>query len=710
MLLAAILVQSQIFPPEFDRPITLDAKAVSGKQLTEELSARTGITFETVEQATFDRFTVHVDKAPLKDALTHIADAENGFWEKRGTNEYRLRRSDVKVAELRKASYDDVVKRFTKAQDGYRKQLAERPDFSDDAAQKLAEQWKRLGTPPNGTDNRNYWERENRLQQAVPIGRAFMRVLLAFTPQQLASIPIERKVVFSTNPTPMQYTLPDGAFDVLRDMVEEQVVWEDAVAKYLPDFANQGYNGMATGGRIRSITNAMVIFTRWDITSGIQAQLVLSDRKGRILTETYLYVEQPYDQPPAPQPKQERPAPPAEIELPDVDMLLARFFRYNTGDLRVRKPEADAEALKIVEDPEAVDPQATFVADGIIAIAKRRHVNFAGVVDDRTMRGFAAAIGKKGMRENAIDTAAGYGSEGLQGSAGWLVMNSHDPDRMDEVRCDRRALHMMLDAARAKGRLTLDDAATYATSAERFDENPIHTAYLTALLDRQGARTLQNNDKHVLRFYGSLDPSLRIEVDHLPIARLNGTQLAELDKILYGTYANLEQTDLEPPTPDDNGEYTGMWNTIAREPTVSLGDGIPGNAYVKISSDRENVILAHMQYGDWDQGQQTYDANSLGWMIASRETGQGGDPGWTVLGLSAADQSKVTIEFNYTPRLKQTMELDDTLPTTKESPFVERLPDELRAKLLKAIDEARQQYARGGGVQYFGGGGAVTPP
>jgi len=142
-------------------------------------------------------------------------------------------------------------------------------------------------------DSSGYWERQNRLQQAVPIGRAFMRVLLSFSPEELAGVPPERKTVFSTSPTAMQRSLSQSAFDALGELVHEQMVWEDAVDKYLPEQANQGWNGMATGGRIRRVTNAMIAMTRWDVVGGIQAQLILSDAKGHIVTETYLYIDEP---------------------------------------------------------------------------------------------------------------------------------------------------------------------------------------------------------------------------------------------------------------------------------------------------------------------------------------------------------------------------------------------------------------------------------
>ena len=712
MLLIALLTRLQDDFSAFERKISIDVRGANGKQLTDLLSQKTGIRFEARDQATADRYIVHIEDAPLKDALERIADAENGEWVRLGVNEYRLRRSPTKLAAARAEAHAELVKKFAKALDGYRKRLAERPDFSDESAKSLAHEWRNLGPPPNGmVDTSGYWTRQNKLEQSVPVGRAFMRVLLAFSPEALADVPIERKTVYSTNPTPMQLPLPNGAFDALNDLVREQIVWEDAVAKYLPDQANQGWNGMATSGTIRNVTNAMIVLTRWDDNGGIQAQLMLSDKKTRIVTETYLYVDQQFENQstatqPKPQPQKQEP----DVPLPPVDTVLSKFFSYNAWDSRSRPPQSSEAARAIASDPEKYDPLSTFVADGIIGVARQRHENVAAVIDERTILPLASSIGKKGMNPRAIDNLRAWGSQASDEGKGWLVLRVKQPDRADEVRCDRHALRTMLDAARSKGRLTLDDAADYSLTSERFNENPIPQAYLAVVLDKQGATTLEQNDKYLLRFYGSLDQGQRNNAEHLSLGRLTAFQTDLLEKMVYGSNGNLQEEMTQPMQPDENGEYLNMWNTTAREPTVSLGNGIPPTGYVKITLANNHAILAHMHYGDWDQGYQTYEPSSLGWMIAGQNSAEEGYP-WSVVGMQAADRTQVTFEFKYTPKISQTQVLQDVLPTTKETTFVEKLPDDLRKELQKAIDEAKKQYAGGGGPRFYGGwGGATSAP
>src|SRR5579863_6575918 len=133
MLLTALLVLTQADPPEFDRPISIDARGENGKQLTDQLSEKTGIHFESSDEATADRYVVHIERAKLRDALLKIAEAETGEWVRLGANSYRLRRSPEKMAAARAEVLSATVMKFEKALEGYRKQLEERPDFSDEA-------------------------------------------------------------------------------------------------------------------------------------------------------------------------------------------------------------------------------------------------------------------------------------------------------------------------------------------------------------------------------------------------------------------------------------------------------------------------------------------------------------------------------------------------------------------------------------------------
>ena len=714
MLIAALLLALPYDPPGLDQKVSIDAKGVTGKELSEELTRKTGIRFETMDEATADRYIVHIENAPLMDAMQRIAEAETGEWLRLGENAYRLRRSPVKAAAARAKAKAETIRKFTKVLDSYRKQLGAVPDFSDDAAQKLAKEWRHLGPPPNngGMDFSGYWERQNKLERAIPVGRAFMRVLVTFTPEELAELPIDLKTVYSTSPTAMQHAMSNAALDGLNTMIQEQIVWEDAVAKYLPEQANQGWNGMATSGHIRNVTNAMITFTRWDENSGVQAQLILSDKKGHIVTETYLFVDEQYEPP-----KKDANAPPPPKPEPDVplsalDSAFASVFGYNNWDGRAKAPEASDEMKAIAADPEKYDPLSTFISDSLIGIAGQRHENVAAVLDERSLYWFASSVTKKGINPRTIDNMARSSDQIVDEGSGWLVLSLKQPDRADQVRCDRHALRLMLDSARAQGRLTLDDAATFSLSSERFNESPIPQAYLTLFLDKQGARTLQENDKNLLRFYGSLDAGQRSIAEHLPLSRLDGFQISLLEKLVFGSWANLQEEQNDPMQPDEDGQYYGFWNSIEREPTVSLGDGIPRTGYAKITLAKNKAILAHMQYGDWDQGFQTYDAGSLGWMIASWDTQSSGNMPWRVLGMRPADRTQVTFEFKYTEKISQQLTLQDVLPTAGETNFVEKLPDDLRRELQKSIDEARKQYAEGNGPMYYGGFGGVNsaPP
>ncbi len=238
----------------------------------------------------------------------------------------------------------------------------------------------------------------------------------------------------------------------------------------------------------------------------------------------------------------------------------------------------------------------------------------------------------------------------------------------------------MLVATVGNGRLVLDDAADYALQEPHFWENPMAQSYLSALIDSEAGRILTQSDRNLLRFYGSLDSNQRKTTEHLPLSGLSDSQMEILEKIVYGNNSNLQITQEAQPQPDANGEFENFWNSLQREPTCSLGSGIPSNGYLKLTVSKDRAISAHMHYGGWDQGVQTYDLRQLAWTISAPENQFSGD-GWKVLGMRAADRTLVTFEFKYTDKISQMMTLQDVVPTSKETAFIDTLPDDVRQEL-----------------------------
>jgi hypothetical protein len=349
---------------------------------------------------------------------------------------------------------------------------------------------------------------------------------------------------------------------------------------------------------------------------------------------------------------------------------------------------------------------ATFASDGIIGLAKAHHESVAAVLDDRSLQAIAYSVSKKGMDVRVLENLNMWGLQSVIEGSGWLVLAEQRPDRADEVRCDRSMLHKLLDTARDKGRVVLDDAAAYALAEPHFWENPISQAYLTGLIDSQAGRTLQQNDRNLLQFYGALDGNQRANAEHLSLASLTSFQTGLLEKLVYGANANLQQSMDEQPHPDENGQYENYWNTLAREATCSLGNGIPRSGFAKITLAKDQAILAHMRYDTWDQGEQSYDLRTLAWMMVSSDS-QSVNSQWTVLGMRPSDRTQITFQFQYTDKVSQYMTLSDVVPKGKEASFVDQLPDGIRQALMKEIADAKKQMAQNA-MYYSAGNGQVV--
>ena len=698
-MLTALLMLGIANSPDLDRKISIDCRAGTGKELADELSRKTGILFETADEAVTDRYIVHVKDEPIREVMKRIAEAESGEWIHFQNDGYRLHRSAQKVAALDAARIAESAKRFAKTQDRYRKDLEKAPEFTEDSAKSLVRSLARLG-PPGNDMGQAYWQARSDIESQLPTGRMFERIVLGFTPTQLAAFPTERRMVFSTEPTAMQGAIPSQITQAIRELVREQQTFDAAMPS--PDQFDQYGFGPSLRGRANKVTYAMLSLYKYSEDSGIEARLDLADAKGRVMTEANNYVQPEYDpgqfQPPAAEEKA-----PTFIALPDSAKQCARLFlRDWTSQTKVTVTDSMRDALL---HPDRIEPQTLFAVDALFAVADSRHENLAAVLDDGAMQSIVGAINEKGLNPLRFNRRI-EGYENADEGAGWLVLLESNPKRADESRVSRFALATMLAAAKATGHLTLDDAADFSTTCERFDLSPLPRMYLDALVGPDNCHSLFDNDKDVLQFYGHLSSGQRTESDNLPFGRLDPTQMALLRKIIYwADYSQLQVEEPSPTAPQDDGPY--YWNSIAHDATVALAGGIPSDGYLELKRSKDRAILARMRYGGYDQGDQVYDPNSLAWMMLQPD--YNGDGGWKVDTMRPADRQTVSITFHYNPKVSSDSLLTDYVSSGVASADVNKLPPDLRQSLQKSLADARKSYDQGGGIYYPGGGARRGP-
>jgi hypothetical protein len=692
MFLFALLAIHQQQLPDLNQKVTLDMRAVQGVTLMRELSRKTGISFEAHNAAATDRYLVTVRDVPLKQLMDKLAEAETGVWLNAGDNQFRLVRDRAKIEKEQKDDRETSIKQYSEVLEKCRKDLGQLAEFSPDNANEVASKINHLGPPPNdGVDASGYWQQVNDLEQQLPMQRFVEKVVLDFTPEQLADMPARIRTVYAVNPTAMQLPLPSDATDAISELVKEQQCWEEALTKYLPNRGNeQLHGGLRTGGRSAQISNAMLSFDKPADNGDIMVSLRLLDARGHVLGSSGIFIGPPNPPEPSSKPSPPpKPEPPIPLSKSDIEM--AMLFK-NTDWRGTNISSAVSESIRrAIVSPTKFDPLNTFVTDIIEGFAASHKQNVVAVLDDRLTRILSDAVTEKGFDPRQIDRVTLVGAQGFDFGSGFFDMWEGRPARSDKSNCNRALLEEMIAGSISAGHLTVKLAANYAAPLERFRDSHIAEVYVAALFGPAGANALTSNNSYLLRLYGLLDDVPR-NGDKVALAGITGEAGELLNLLIFGINSRLD-VQLPPPTPEELRDPL-YGHTDFSEPTIALGDGVPIRSYVAIDPASDRVIIADVQYPTYHPGRQLFEPKALASISVDSENDRNGTK---VRGMVAADRDLVKFYFKFTNTVSMTMQLSYYMTTSQQTADINALPDDVRRALLDAMSQERKNR-QGSGV------------
>jgi hypothetical protein len=670
---------------DLNQKVTLDMRAVPGSALVKELSRKTGITFEAQDAAATDRYLVTVREVPLTQLMDKLAEAETGVWLHAGDNEYRLVRDRKKIEKEQNDERENSIKRITKAFEQFRKDLGLIDDFNRDKANEIALKVRQLGPQPtNYPEASSYWSRRDDLELKLPVQRFLERVILDFTPEQLADVEARTRTVYALNPTAMQRPLPPDATDAIGELAKEQLYYEEAVAKYLPIRIDEAFGHLITPGHSTQISNAIFAFSK-EVDGGYPlAEVTIVDARGHNLGYSYQAVDPSSDspEPPGKPTLPPKPEPPIPLSQSDIDM--AMLFK-NTDRDGTKIVTAVSESIRrAVANPTKVDPFNTFATDIIEGFAASRKQNVVAVLDDRILQSLAGGVTQRGFDPLKIGNVGLAGAEALDFGSGFFDMREQRPDRSDKVNCNRASLEEMITGAISAGHLGVKLAAHFAAPLERFDTNTIPDVYIAVLLGQDGAHALTRNDPDLLRFYGLLDGKHR-KGSSVFLAGMTGEAGYLLDKIIYSD-KNYLQIHVPPQAPGEQGDpWVGQ--TDAEEPTVLLGGGVPTGSYLTINPKIERALVAHIRYGVVDPGNRFFSPSWLAKTLVDSENHEGSAQ---LIGMAAANQEMIKLNFEFTSTTEMNLVLSSYWAASRETTSPNELPDDVRRPFLDELAQARK--------------------
>jgi hypothetical protein len=596
-----------------DSKVTYTTVAVSAKKAIADLAQKSGMKIECSPSMEKEILVLRLNDAPIDAVMKQIAAVTSGAWNKEGETYYLVANGSARQIEANRILQRDADA-MTKMLKAQITGMAKRDKNAPPEAASI------FGINMGGNS-------------------ALAQIALAIGTTQLASVSDGGRVVYSTNPTGMQKSLPGSATQFINQFVIDYnklaaMQKQDEPAKADSDENTAMFMEMF-GNRMRKpkpITGppakALVVVSRKNMffNSGLSLELKLYDANGKVLTTSTLPLSMggmPFgavaaaavedgkagDQTAAPAKKEEgKKVDSREIKLSTLSAELHKMdgsFGRGGGAASLKLSKDLMDALR---DPVEHDPLSFVHSEGLIQIAENRNEQLVADLPDSvtSILGFLTDKGTL-TTDTFLTEIKGDDKAAVVEGNGWMVVSPADGAKSRKERIDRYALRTLIQVADSKGSVGLDDVASYATKNESPMEGaPASMSYIMLFAPgavQQGMMGQVNWD--MLRFYGLLDPAQKQSLrqgTRLAFNRLTSGQEAQVTKMVFGAKESLvvETRQNRPGQPKEDPITQmirsqmemfggGNENDYRTEPTEVMPSGLPQDGFIVVDFSSEPV-------------------------------------------------------------------------------------------------------------------------
>ncbi len=576
--------------------VTYKSRAQSTAHILAELRNQTHVDLEPAAVMKGDVLVVSVEDLPLKDLMDRIAIATSGSWKQEGSAYRLVANNSIRRQEDRK---EEALRRAATA-----KAIAER--VADMNGQSGTKDSKAAGNAP---------------KQVPPTEAIITKLLMSADSSLIADLGPGERLVFSSEPTRMQHGFSASPTEAINQFIEQhnssipenQDATNTQLAGMTADQANAIRNlTKSQTTRIGQVSKALLIITRMGlgIISLTQLELRLYDASGAVAFTTRSMLNMKDDnlsalvatmQGKKPEPTTGKKTP---IEYSDDSKaMMGLSAGMMTGNFKLNLPPALRAKLY---NPSRFDPLSYSVSDEILTFAKTKGKPVVANVPDNALSGTSFIAPNKNA---SVESFEGDLKDGksmlLSPDDRFLVLKPTYPSQARAERLNRDALTTLMQKTNGQEIPSLEDLAAYAMEAPDPLEGGFSQMYLTLFVPGANQQSVSElTSWNMLRLYGHLSPDARANLragGRLPISSLNVAQRACLEKMVYGTGAQLTIED-----PKKKGESQPYWMNLITgngdadyrdEPTEILPNGLPGEGYVDMGLATESFASPEIKDG-----------------------------------------------------------------------------------------------------------------
>lgn len=580
MFLAPLLLTLQVSA----KTITLSQPAVALPVLLKEVSSQVGVTLKCATQLNDDVVCVDLQGVSLADFEKYLATIECASWSQDGATNW-INIDTNKQNAVIAANQDKTAKAVQK---NLIEQSKIKPDpTTDSQAQAQVQPATEVDQGAGGLDTM--------FGQSDP---ALYSALIAIGAKTLINTGPYNRIVFSNQPTAMQYQIPPAAASIIESQLlpkalkglkasQGQILKYDLVDKgtsYIASMYEFNLTFYSSNGDAVSTfyaTSYGNIDFMGDVSDDSTSATPSSSASGGSQPDPTLN-NKPKGNP---------------VTIP-ADVIAAGKVAYPMGNLGATKSstqESPAEtAVKaLLKTPSKIDP-LTWTSEIVIAAAKASHKNLIAVLPDSTNALMANYNLKKGVTDQQIfdDLGIQFNTNVDSTDPSWIQIRPNDPDQARQNRTSRSFLQNLVDYELANENPSIVPLAQIASHLNsEMDFQSVITQYMTPFRPSWLSNFfMQSFD--FLAFYGTLsddERSMLANSSSLDLSGLTGAAKARAAKMLYSGSSKLSVINSKPKAnPNDpfaglEGVFGGQPNGtgpskgIQSEPTEACPNGLPGN-------------------------------------------------------------------------------------------------------------------------------------
>jgi hypothetical protein len=673
MLLAALSIV--LAPPQdLSKKISFTSEAKPAKRMLADLSGSAGITLTTSQVLDNETLVLHLDQAPLSEAMKRIATVVGGSWQKERDG-YRLIRTATQAREMQEAELAERAAWIKKSID---EQVAktEAGPLTAQKAEQVARDLTLLHTKgQEEAFSQQSTATTSRLEKSTDTARLFKKLLPLLNPREIAALSPGSRTVFSTSPNPMQRPLKGDFADAFRAFERDRALWSEAVKKVRDELGNptSGYSNSLQFSSASKPGKVLLVVTDLSYGDQVSVEMEIADPEGRLIGEQMTGLYNGLD-PFAPRAASEGKAGEKPIPISEHSRLLVDYMRAIRGG---KPPLATPELKRRLLEPEQHDPLSLVVSDLLVGWAQAKNKSLVACVPDELTSLVNLYISRQDVTPSIFEAQApAYRAVKLQEEDGWIHVRPVRPVRSALLRVSRPALGEFFRVVDAKGQVLLDDEAKFALSLKSTDNGygPLARLFAPALGNAQFA-----GETNVVRLYGLLAQTQR-KVLHeggvLAYASLTPAQRTQVAQILYGRNSGLSLKlgpDMRLP---GNRFPNNMW-----EHTELMPDGLPPDGLLIVNTNMQPAIRTFKSPADKIGRIETPE--TIAWNIVGPLLS---DPATEVPyeSFQVGKQTQITFTFQPLSYMEAVKNLRESIVDSNQR----RLTfDQLPAEVRKLIDE-----------------------